>query len=190
VNIEQDIAQVCENGHVVNSFSAWAASQNHDFCPSCGAKTQMKCTQCATPIKGGLRHLGLTDPETGEQHTLFREDVKSISSFCPKCGQKFPWAGKKQSDNAPLYPTSTAPIFISHSPGVNVNFGSGNIHQEVMWVQNLQQQIDKANVPAEEKQKAKSILQQITENKLLNTVIGSVLGAATKYALETATHPK
>lgn len=182
MSIAQDIAQVCENGHVVNSFAVWASSQNHDFCPSCGAKTQTKCKQCETPIKGGVRHLGLTDPDTGEQHTMLKENVKSIPAFCPKCGQKFPWAGK-QADISPRHPTSPAPVFINNSPGTNVNFGSGNIHQEVAWVKHFEQQIEKAGASEEEKQRAKSLLTQISENKLVNTVISAVFGELTKGVL-------
>lgn len=182
MNIAQDIAQVCENGHVVNSFSVWAASQNLDFCPICGAKTQTKCTRCETPIKGGFRHLGLTDPDTGEQHTMLKEDIKSIPAFCPKCGQKFPWAGK-QPDVSPHHPTSTTPIFINNSPGTNVNVGSGNIHQEVAWVKHLEQQIERMNASAEKKKEAKSLLAKISENQLVNTVMGSVFGELTKAAL-------
>jgi len=182
MSIAQDIAQVCENGHVVNSFADWASTQNRDSCPSCGAKTQTKCTGCGTPIEGGIRHLGLFDPDTGEQHTMFRENVKSIPAFCPKCGQKFPWA-EKQSNISQHRPTSIAPIFISNSPGTNVNVGNGNIHQEIAWVKYLQQQIEKADASKVEKKEAKSLLAKISENKLLNTVIGSVVGEITKAAL-------
>lgn len=181
-NIDSDVAQVCENGHVVNSFAVWASSQNHDFCPLCGAKTQTKCTGCETPIKGGIRHLGLLDPDTGEQHTMFREDVKSIPAFCPKCGQKFPWA-EKQSNISQHRPTSITPIFISNSPGTNVNVGSGNIHQEIAWVKHLEQQIEKENASEVEKEKAKSLLNKISENKLVNTVMGAVFGELTKAVL-------
>ena len=182
MSIEQDIAQVCENGHVVNSFSVWASSRNHDFCPNCGAKTHTKCTQCSTPIKGGLRHLGLTDPDTGKPQTLFREDVTSVPSFCPKCGQKFSWAGK-QLDNTSKRPSSNPPIFVTNSPGANLHFGSGNIHQQASWVELTNQRIDDTTASPEEKHKAKSLLTKISENKLLSTIIGSAVGELTKAIL-------
>jgi hypothetical protein len=183
MSIEQDIAQVCEKGHVVNSFAVWASSQNHDFCPTCGAKTQTKCTNCNTPIQGGVRHLGLTEPGEKEPRTMFREDVKTIPAYCVKCGQKFPWAGKQPDLSPSRQPTTTAPVFITNSPGANVHFGNGSIHQEVAWVRHFNQEIEKANVSVEEKQKAKSLLTQISENKLFNTIIGAAVGELTKAAL-------
>ena len=69
-----------------------------------------------------------------------------------------------------------------NSPGANFNFGSGNIQQS--WTELTSQKIDNAiaNTP-EEKQKAKSLLTQISENKLLNTIIGAAVGELTKAAL-------
>jgi hypothetical protein len=136
MSIAQDIAQFCENGHVVNSFAVWASSQNEDFCPTCGAKTQTKCTNCNTPIQGGVRHLGLTQPGEKEPRTMFREDVATIPFHCSKCGLAFPWA-KKQA----------------------------------------------ASVTSEEKTKTKSFFQKITDNKLVNTIVGSVVSEATKATL-------
>jgi len=182
MNIEQDIAQVCENGHVVNSFSIWATSHNHQFCPDCGSKTQTQCAQCSTPIKGGIRHLGLTDPTTHERHTLFREDVKSVPSFCPKCGHKFPWA-EKQNNKAAIHPTPMAPFVVSNSPGANINFGPGSIHKQASWIESTSEKINNAAASQEEKQAAKSLLTKISENKLLNTILGAVVGELTKATL-------
>ena len=70
-----------------------------------------------------------------------------------------------------------------NSPGANFNFGNGSIHQEISWTQTVDQKIDHANATAEEKQKAKSILAQISENKLINTIIGAAVGELTKAAL-------
>ena len=182
MSIVQDTAQVCENdrcGQFVRCFSVFS---KHDFCPSCGAKTQTKCIQCDTPIQGGVRHLGLTDPDTGEQHTILREHVESIPDYCPKCGQKFPWAGK-QPDSSPHHTISSTPIIINNSPGTKVSVGSGNIHQETAWVKQFEQRIEKTSASDEEKQKAKSLLTQISENKLVNSVISAISGEVTKAAL-------
>jgi len=172
------MAQVCENGHVVNWFSA--ASENRDCCPTCGAKTQTHCEHCNAPIPGGLRHLGLIDPDTGKQSTILKEPGLSVPSYC-KCGAAFSWAGK-QFQPSPNATTPLANIIIG-SQRVNINTSSGSIHQNVAWVKHFSQEIDKANASDEEKQKAKSLLERISENKLLNTIIGAAVGGLTKAAL-------
>jgi hypothetical protein len=70
-----------------------------------------------------------------------------------------------------------------NSPGANFNFGSGNIHQQAAWLESVSQKIDAAAATSEEKQKSKSLLAQISENKLLNTIIGSAVGELTKAVL-------
>jgi hypothetical protein len=70
-----------------------------------------------------------------------------------------------------------------NSPGANFNFGSGNIYQQAAWLESVSQQIDVAAATPEEKQKSKSLLTQISENKLLNTILGAAVGELTKAAL-------
>ena len=72
-------------------------------------------------------------------------------------------------------------IHNQNSPGANFNLGNGNIQQS--WTELTSQKIDNAAATPEEKQKAKSLLEQISENKLLNTIIGSAVGELTKAAL-------
>ncbi|MGB8370343.1 MAG: hypothetical protein ACLPYZ_14055 [Limisphaerales bacterium] len=72
-------------------------------------------------------------------------------------------------------------IHNQNSPGANFHLGQGNIQQ--YWVELASEKIDGATTSAEEKQKAKSLLAQISENKLLNTIIGSAVGELTKAAL-------
>ena len=99
-SIDSDVAQVCEDGHVVNWFSRESASRNREFCPECGKKTQTQCLQCSTPIEGGILHLGLIDPESMRDPNNVKRQIfgwdegKSIPDHCGKCGQAFPWAGK------------------------------------------------------------------------------------------------
>ena len=78
---------------------------------------------------------------------------------------------------------SSAPIIINNhnSPGANFNLGNGNIQQS--WLELTSQKIDSAVATSEEKQKAKSLLIQISENKLLSTIIGSAVGELTKAIL-------
>src|SRR5882672_4568246 len=99
---------------------------------------------------------------------------RSIPSYC-KCGAAFPWAGK-QLEQRPSQAISPSNIIIG-SPGANINAGNGSIHQEMTWVNRINQEIDKASAGEEEKKKAKSLLERISENKLLNTVVGAALGS-------------
>jgi len=79
-------------------------------------------------------------------------------------------------------PAAPSVVINNHnSPGANFNLGSGNIQQS--WTELTSQQIDNAVATPEEKQKAKSLLAQISENKLLNTIIGSAVGVLTEAAL-------
>jgi len=68
-----------------------------------------------------------------------------------------------------------------NSPGANFNLGNGSIQQS--WTELTSQKIDNSVATPEEKQKAKSLLAQISENKLLNTIIGAAVGELTKAAL-------
>jgi hypothetical protein len=78
-------------------------------------------------------------------------------------------------------PPASVIINNHNSPGANFHLGNGSIQQS--WMQLMNQKIDNAAVTPEEKQKAKSLLTQISENKLLNTIIGSAVGELTKAAL-------
>ena len=190
-HIDSDVAQVCENGHVVNWFSGEFVSQNQDFCPKCGKRTQTKCSQCGAPIEGGILHLGLIDPDSMrdpnnlnnvKQQILGWDEGKSIPDHCGKCGQAFPWAGK-QIEGKPLQTTPKVPVVVMGSPGSNFHFGGGNINQQASWVELTSQKIEGSSASPKEKEKAKSLLTKISENKLLNTIIGSAVGELTKAAL-------
>ena len=73
-----DTAQICPNGHVINSQSISAPHLNRKFCERCGAKTITKCPYCSTIIKGNY-HSG---PNTA---SFTRQ------SFCPDCSRPYPW---------------------------------------------------------------------------------------------------
>ena len=47
-----DTAQICINGHVINSMSISHPEHNKKFCDKCGALTITNCPKCNTPIKG------------------------------------------------------------------------------------------------------------------------------------------
>jgi len=79
-------------------------------------------------------------------------------------------------------PTTPSVVIHNHnSPGANFNLGNGSIQQS--WTELTSQKIDNSAATPEEKQKAKSLLAQVSENKLLNTIIGAAVGELTKAAL-------
>src|SRR5260221_5085230 len=100
-SIDSDVAQVCENGNVVNWFSRESTSRNRDFCPECGKKTQTQCSQCGASIEGGMLHLGLIDPDSMRDPNNVKQQIlgwdkgKSIPDHCGKCGQACSCAGKQ-----------------------------------------------------------------------------------------------
>jgi hypothetical protein len=75
-----DTAQICVNGHEINS---WAGSQpefNSAFCKECGAKTITACPACSGSIRGhalisGVINIGPYD----------------IPAHCHACGKPYPW---------------------------------------------------------------------------------------------------
>ena len=81
-----DRAQICINGHVINSQSVHHPEHNKEFCDKCGAATITNCQRCNSPISG-YYHV----PPTG---TLNYTDLP-LPSFCPNCGEPYPWTEAK-----------------------------------------------------------------------------------------------
>lgn len=74
-----DVAQICMNGHVINTSSNTKPEFNKDFCTSCGEHTITSC-KCSHQIKGYyLKNtaIGIINYER--------------PSYCEKCGGPFPW---------------------------------------------------------------------------------------------------
>ena len=58
--------------------------------------------------------------------------------------------------------------------------GDGNTQNFMNCFTQIENMIDNTQAPDAEKQKAKGLLQQITENPLLNTIIGGLLSGIIK----------
>lgn len=58
--------------------------------------------------------------------------------------------------------------------------GDGNTQNFMNCFTSIENMIDNTQAPDAEKQKAKGLLQQITENPLLNTIIGGLLSGIIK----------
>ncbi len=81
-----DTAQICTNGHVINSQSISRPDHNGRFCEKCGAATITNCQKCNSPIRG-YYHV----PPMG---TLDYADLP-LPIFCPDCGKPYPWTEAK-----------------------------------------------------------------------------------------------
>lgn len=80
MNEGYDVAQICINGHLVNSSSHSMPQFNEKFCKKCGAETITQCPTCKENIRGYYYSPGVV--------SLAEE---SIPSFCHNCGKSYPW---------------------------------------------------------------------------------------------------
>ena len=84
--------------------------------------------------------------------------------------------------------TAKSPITITFDQRHAVTItGSNNIvgDNNSIHADEISNAIIRSSFSEAEKAEAKSLWQKVCDNKLLNTVVGSVFGAATKHALET-----
>ena len=72
-----DIAQICLNGHEVNSSTLEFPAYNSPFCAKCGAATITKCPNCDADIRG-------------YQHGSLAMHY-DVPPFCRNCGKPYPW---------------------------------------------------------------------------------------------------
>jgi hypothetical protein len=77
---EQDVMQVCRNGHVVTNQMRTCPEQSRHHCERCGATTLHACSTCGQELRGalvvpGLQPIGVPGPP----------------HFCSNCGAVFPW---------------------------------------------------------------------------------------------------
>lgn len=75
-----DLAQICMNGHVINSMANDYPQSNQAFCSDCGEKTITACPSCNTNIRGYYHVPGVIGFSN-----------YSAPSYCYSCGSPFPW---------------------------------------------------------------------------------------------------
>ena len=85
-----DTAQICINGHPINSRADSWPQHNMDFCDKCGASTITNCPNCTAPIKGVYHSPDDLIPAN-------RSACKSFKPprFCENCGKPYPWTEAK-----------------------------------------------------------------------------------------------
>jgi hypothetical protein len=83
--MQQDIQQVCENGHQITDRFNSSSEQRKNFCSYCGAKTITACPECNHPIKGYIKY----------PKVIMLGYTTSVPNFCDNCGKPYPWQAKK-----------------------------------------------------------------------------------------------
>lgn len=71
-------AQICMRGHVITSIADSNPESLQNYCEKCGSETIKECPTCSNEIKGSSR-----------KPTLVLN--YSPPSFCPECGEAYPW---------------------------------------------------------------------------------------------------
>jgi hypothetical protein len=75
-----DTAQICLNGHVVNTMAASSPQSNQKHCTECGSQTITACPECNSTIRGYYHVPGVIG--------FFDYDKPA---YCYNCGKPFPW---------------------------------------------------------------------------------------------------
>lgn len=73
-----DVAQICNNGHEVNSTYNNMPEFRQEHCEQCGAKSVTACQHCKKSIRG--KYWGTMSLAKYE-----------IPKYCGECGTAFPW---------------------------------------------------------------------------------------------------
>jgi hypothetical protein len=101
-----DVAQICLNGHVINESVQEHPENNKDYCEKCGNKTITECPKCGAKIIGAKyfeRNLGIgrnlsscyLKKRKGYSQRQKAPSVYEVSSYCPNCGNPYPWTERK-----------------------------------------------------------------------------------------------
>lgn len=80
-----DSAQICINGHVINSMAGTDPTHNKKYCEDCGAETITNCKSCNAPIKGSYHYPNILPMGLGYDPP----------KFCDNCGNPLPWTENK-----------------------------------------------------------------------------------------------
>ncbi len=81
-----DVAQICLNGHIINASTQKYPQHNKKYCDKCGEKTITRCPNCNAVIQGEYHVEGIA---------AFGGELSPPPSFCPNCGNPYPWTEKK-----------------------------------------------------------------------------------------------
>ncbi len=90
--LRHDVAELCENGHVISTAIRANYPKHEPFCATCGARTITACPNCESPIRG-------------ESNAMY--DSWKFPSYCSSCGTAFPWTTRRLRAAADLVDLST-----------------------------------------------------------------------------------
>ena len=75
-----DTAQICRNGHAINSRARSSPERTQDFCDRCGEPTLTSSPECGVFIRGYYNVPG-----------VFGGFPYEVPSHCYGCGAAYPW---------------------------------------------------------------------------------------------------
>lgn len=81
-----DVAQICLNGHVINSSHVRMPEFSADHCKDCGAETITQCPSCNADIRGSYWSPGIISFDTFD-----------APKYCVGCGGPYPWTSARLS---------------------------------------------------------------------------------------------
>lgn len=81
-----DMAQICEQGHIITMFGESRKSNTKKFCTDCGAPTITECSNCHETIRG-YHHVA--------NSRVIASVPDEAPAFCHNCGKAYPWTENK-----------------------------------------------------------------------------------------------
>jgi len=78
---QYDMAQICLNGHIINTHAETEPEYSKNHCSECGAETITSCRRCGAKILGQLH----PSPK------YLRLPMFGAPKFCWNCGALYPW---------------------------------------------------------------------------------------------------
>jgi hypothetical protein len=82
---EQDVMQVCRNGHVITDLLRTCPERAQTHCDRCGSVTIDRCPTCGHELPGAFVVPGLQPV-----------GARPAPLFCERCGAAFPWTRQRR----------------------------------------------------------------------------------------------
>lgn len=100
-----DVAQICENGHLITKHFNTHPEERAEYCPQCSAKTISCCPSCGAAIRGcqheilSFKNQALISYDDEERYHIETRTSCMTSdytppAYCYKCGKAYPWTQK------------------------------------------------------------------------------------------------